>query len=150
MANHLFSYGVLQFPEVLEALLGDALIGENAMVRGFHRRDLHYSGLNPCSVAVPEQLHSISGVLFRNVPDSLWTLLDLFELIPEGIYERIEVPVECASGEILTGQLYVTGPNLTAGSIGGTFDEKAFLETDFQDLLDSVIPQFLESLKKTA
>ncbi len=87
MASHLFTYGSLMFPEVMELLTGKHYAFEDVRLWDFERRALNgksYPGLfEVASMAV-------DGRLYFDLDDASVEILDIFE---DEIYERRTVRV---------------------------------------------------------
>lgn len=70
-------------------------------LKGYSRRSIigeHYPAI------VPDQEDTVEGVVYRNVPDSVWDRLDRFE---GEMYKRQPVGIELNEGEMLHAETYV-------------------------------------------
>lgn len=86
--NALFAYGTLMVPAVMQQVTGLALAGEPARLgehARYRMRGAVYPGIVEEAGAVTE------GLLYRNLDEATWQLLDHFE---DRIYDR--VIVRCA------------------------------------------------------
>jgi gamma-glutamylcyclotransferase (GGCT)/AIG2-like uncharacterized protein YtfP len=93
---NLFAYGTLMWPEVLAAVMGRRLAGEEATLAGYERLRVvgqHYP------VIVPMTDSDVEGVLYRDLTDQEFDAVDAFE---GEEYNRVEVRV----GDT-TAQVYV-------------------------------------------
>lgn len=101
MTSRVFAYGTLELPEVVEALLGRRLPGEEAVLAGYARslvRGQCYPGI------VPRPGSRTRGILYRDVEAWMLALLDRYE---GALYRRRRVRVACASGEALAADAWV-------------------------------------------
>ena len=83
--NKLFAYGILMWPDVLEAVTGRCMTGEKMTLAGYKRlraKDRHYP------VMLRALKDSVSGVLYTGLTDDEFRCLDTFEGVE---YERTEV-----------------------------------------------------------
>ncbi|GAB3110505.1 gamma-glutamylcyclotransferase [Aestuariicella hydrocarbonica] len=143
MAMNLFAYGLLQHADVLQQLIGEPLNGEVATLPGYTRRQLLLSGFKPCAMAVPEDGHSLSGVLFRDVSPSALAAMDAFEMLDEQIYRRETVSVSTAAGENVACEVYLQGAALTDDNLGDPWCETSFMEEYYQHYVEVMVPEFL-------
>lgn len=89
-----FTYGTLEFAEVVRFVTGRDFAGEPGVLRGHARyglTDVRYPGL------VPEAGASTEGTLYRGVDPPTLVRLDEYE---SSLYERRWVSVETASGAV--------------------------------------------------
>lgn len=89
---HVFVYGTLELPEVMEAVTGKRFEREPALLAGFRRgllRGLPYPGI------VEDAEAATPGWLVLHVDEAALALLDAFE---DECYERREVEVELEDG----------------------------------------------------
>lgn len=96
-----FTYGSLQFPEVLRAVIGRLPRGQPARLEGFARyrvRGATYPGI------VAEPGAATDGTLWRDVDSVALAALDRFE---GAFYERLVLPVVTKSGATLQAHVYV-------------------------------------------
>lgn len=74
------------------------------ILKGYSRRSVrgeHYPAI------VPDNESIVEGVVYRNVPNSVWDRLDRFE---GEMYKRQPVDVELNDGEMLYAETYVIQP----------------------------------------
>ena len=84
--NHLFAYGTLMWPEVLEAVIGRPLSGVPATLSGFRRMRVKQA-FYPALVNSHSR-DTVEGVLYRDLAAEDFRCLDRFE---GGEYERKHV-----------------------------------------------------------
>ncbi|GJL60411.1 MAG: hypothetical protein NPIRA03_32680 [Nitrospirales bacterium] len=101
MSDALFTYGTLQFPEVMEAVTGLALPWVEAEVPGFAQyrlRDCMYPGMVAREGAVTQ------GRVYTSLRFQAWELLDRFE---DPVYCRELLEVYRPDGSTMTAHAYV-------------------------------------------
>ena len=101
MKRNVFAYGTLIFPEVIKAVSGKRLVGEPAKLNSYKRRvlkDKIYPGV------LKDEVSSVEGVLYKNLCPKTVLKLDDFE---DGLYEKVELPVETADGKTELADVYV-------------------------------------------
>ena len=97
----LFSYGTLQFPEVLSAVTGCYLKGDTAVLDDFACyivKGKVYPGITP------EREASVEGLIYSGIGEAHFRKLDRFE---GELYERMRVCVTDAEGNPLQAWTYV-------------------------------------------
>lgn len=100
---HLFTYGTLMLPEVMEIVIGALPASEPARLVGFRRAALRgaiYPGL------VPAAGRETQGVLWRDLDAGQLGRIDRFE---GALYEREQVAVECRGAAAREAAVYVIG-----------------------------------------
>lgn len=107
--NHVFTYGSLMFPEVWTRVVRGSYRDESATLDGFSRHALagrDYPGMvrAVASAAGTTGASQVQGVLWRDVTDEDLARLDAFE---GAEYQRIQIPVRLATGEILQAHTYL-------------------------------------------
>jgi len=105
---HVFTYGTLLFPEVMEAVAGRVFASVPATLAGFARvcvRGAVYPG------AREEAGGSIAGLLHRDVDAAALARLDRFE---GELYERRRVRVALGDGTSIDAEVYVVPPTFVA------------------------------------
>lgn len=118
---HVFTYGSLVDPRCLDEVLGHAHRGERLAARlsGFQRITGRYP--YPFVVARPGQ--HVDGVLVMDLSPRDVQILDAYEEVDAGVYDRELVEVEalgCGSRRArLPAYVYVGGPALKASSSTG-------------------------------
>ncbi|MCB0351870.1 MAG: gamma-glutamylcyclotransferase [Bdellovibrionales bacterium] len=101
MGKNIFAYGTLIFHDVVEAVCGYIPAHSPATLKNFARYvflDEMYPGV------VESQGDSVSGTVYRDVPEEVVDRLDVFE---GEMYLRVERRVELPSKEELLAQVYV-------------------------------------------
>ncbi len=110
MAEKLFVYGTLMFPEIRSALVGRQFDTFPAELRGYRRLAIFLAGRAPVPGIVADESTSVAGLVLRGVDRrSLW-VFDTFEGVKGGLYSRERVTVEDSEGRALEVSTYVTGP----------------------------------------
>lgn len=118
-----FAYGSLIDPARLDEVLGHKHLGERlaARLEGY-RRAVSPSYPYPFAVAAPGQ--AVEGVLITELSTDDLTLLDRYEDVDAGVYQRAPVEVEAfGCGPRLMrfqADVYVAGPALTASTPAST------------------------------
>jgi gamma-glutamylcyclotransferase (GGCT)/AIG2-like uncharacterized protein YtfP len=141
----IFAYGLLQYPELLQALIGKALPIAPASLPGYRRRSLHHPEISSVAMAVKEVGQCIEGVVIANVDRQSLAILDAFEMLDQGWYSRRSVTVQMDDGTEQQAELYCVGP-LAHDNIGGDWPEEQFCQAHYQHYIDRIIPDFLQSL----
>ena len=101
MSDALFTYGTLQFPEVMEAVTGLALPWVAAEAPGFAQfrfRDRIYPGMVAREGALTQ------GRVYSSMSHQIWELLDRFE---DPVYRRELLEVYRSDGSKITAHAYV-------------------------------------------
>ena len=101
MSDLLFTYGTLQIPEVMEAVVGRVWVSVEAKAPGFAQfrfKDRIYPGM------VAREASVTQGRVYCDTNDRTWYLLDSFE---DPIYERQMVEVHLTDGARVNAQAYV-------------------------------------------
>jgi len=97
---NLFSYGSLEFAEVMRAVTGRSFAHEPARLFGWRRvrfRGRPYPGIEPCARA------TVAGTLWRGIDAASAARLDAFE---GAAYARVQLPVR-AGGADRAADVYV-------------------------------------------
>jgi gamma-glutamylcyclotransferase (GGCT)/AIG2-like uncharacterized protein YtfP len=97
----LFSYGTLQFPEVLSAVTGCHLEGARAVLDDhacYLLKGKTYPGI------IPEHAASVEGVVYNGIGEAHFRKLDRFE---GELYERVRVCATDTEGDPLQAWAYV-------------------------------------------
>ena len=125
MAEKLFVYGTLMFPEIRSALAGRDFETFSAELQGYRRLAIFLAGRAPVPGIVVDETASVSGLVLRAVDRrSLW-VFDTFEGVKGGLYSRKRVEVIDSNGRVLEVSTYVTGPG-TRELLKGGWDPEAF------------------------
>ena len=93
MTQHVFTYGTLIFPDIMEAVTGHHFEACAGTLHGYSRyalRDVDYPGIIPNSQGHTE------GVLYFNVDDRALHRLDAFE---DQFYARERLKIETKQGD---------------------------------------------------
>ena len=119
-SRHVFTYGTLLFPEVMEAVAGRVFASVPATLAGFARvcvRGAVYPGAREQAGA------SIAGLLYRDLDAAALARLDRFE---GELYERRRVRVARGGGASLDAEAYVVPARLIARLEPCAWDPKRF------------------------
>ncbi|MDA0323750.1 MAG: gamma-glutamylcyclotransferase [Verrucomicrobia bacterium] len=101
---HLFAYGTLMCEDIMTNVSGRRLSCAAGILRGYSRRSVR----GECYPAlILDADDHVDGLIYNDVPDSMWSALDRFE---GDMYARQEVQVERLDGTPLTALTYVTRP----------------------------------------
>jgi gamma-glutamylcyclotransferase (GGCT)/AIG2-like uncharacterized protein YtfP len=130
---HLFAYGTLMCPDIMTEVSGLQLPTTFATLRGYRR--LRVKG-EDYPALVPDATGLVSGVIYRGITETAWTLLDRFE---GEMYARVGAQVELADGTVSAAQTYVVN-----GSFGACLEE---VEWDFAEFLRSGKERFRTSYR---
>lgn len=121
---HLFSYGSLMWADILARVCGPEIpldaAPQPATLADHVRRPVRgqdYPAL------VPATGQSVSGMLWKDLPDAIWPRLDAFE---GETYERIEVLVTVADGSWQRAWAFAFKPGFVQQLGEGEWDEAAF------------------------
>ncbi len=99
--KHLFAYGVLMCEDIISEITGSRLSHVPGTLKGFCRKCLrgeHYPAV------IPEATGSVDGLVYRDIPDTTWKRLDLFE---GEMYARRPVWIELSDRTTLEAETYV-------------------------------------------
>lgn len=131
--THLFAYGTLMCNDIMAEVSGLHLPFASATLRGYRRLSVkgeHYPAL------LPDMKGSVSGVVYRDIPQSVWTRLDRFE---GEMYSRESVQIELVDGTTVAAETYVIN-----GDFIGCLEE---VEWDFAEFLRNGKDRFRNSYK---
>ena len=134
-AIHVFAYGSLMIPEVIQAVIGREVFGELATLAGYLRQGLlgfSYPGLVKCPDA------SVDGRLYRDLGATDLLRLDAFE---DDFYERHMLTVETRNGEIHQVGVYVLAPESVGLLDGRPWCEETFRRRHLRGFLSSYRPR---------
>jgi len=146
--DKLFVYGVLMFPEVLQALLGKkGLLSGSATLPGYQRFGLNKTldaGSVPALTAVEgaEQ----QGLLVQHLTSADLAILDFFEETESGLYRRELVRVH-SDGQWLDAWAYLVGEQLEA-YMEGQWQPEQVSQSQLQHLTGQQIPQLLQQYRQ--
>jgi len=130
-----FTYGSLQFPSVLGAVIGRVPRAERAVLEGFARfrvRGASYPGL------VPEPGARTEGVVWRGLDLDALTALDRFE---GRLYERLRLPVRTRAGATLRAHVYVVAEARRSVLGAEPWDPVRFEREQLAAFLRSYVPR---------
>ena len=102
--GNLFTYGTLMCEDIMVEVSGCHLSHVPGILKGYSRRSVrgeHYPAI------VPDNESIVEGVVYRNVPNSVWDRLDRFE---GEMYKRQPVDIELNDGGMLYAETYVIQP----------------------------------------
>ncbi len=102
--ENLFAYGTLMCDDIMREVSGWHLSHVPGTLKGYKRRSVKGEAY---PALVPDAKGSVEGVVYRNVPESAWDRLDLFE---GEMYARQRVQIELKDGGTLSAEAYVVQP----------------------------------------
>ena len=91
--------------DIMYEVTGHQLSNEPATLRGYSRRSV--IGENYPAI-IPDREATVDGLIYRNLPSSVWDRLDRFE---GEMYERHHVAVELNNRTTLSAETYVIHPD---------------------------------------
>lgn len=118
---NLFAYGTLMCPDIMAEVSGLQRPVTSATLRGYRR--LRVKG-EDYPALLPDAAGYVPGVIYRDIPEAAWALLDRFE---GEMYARLGAQVELADGTVAAAQTYVIN-----GCFSGCLEE---VEWDFAEFL---------------
>jgi gamma-glutamylcyclotransferase (GGCT)/AIG2-like uncharacterized protein YtfP len=125
VAESLFVYGTLMFPEIRSVLVGREFRTSPAFLHGYRRRSVFLAGRAPMPGIVADEAASVSGILLRSVDSRSLRIFDTFEGMKAGLYDRLKVSVSDGEGKTVEVSTYV--PGLAARGLGkGEWDPDVF------------------------
>ena len=133
-AIHLFAYGSLMIPEVIQAVIGREVYGEPATLTGYLRQGLSgfsYPGLVKCPDA------SVEGRLYRDLGATDLLRLDVFE---DDFYQRHMLTVQTRNGDIYQACVYVLAPESVGLLDGRPWCEETFRRKHLRGFLSRYRP----------
>ncbi len=143
--EHIFVYGLLLFPDIVQAITGQRYQTLDAVLADHQRMGLSQSPLEaPVPVLVDAPGRAQSGKLLLNVGADAIRALDFFEEIDSGHYIKKAVRVE-AAGQWYSAFCYAAGPALLPYASGQWQPEWVSAEQKAQ-VISAVIPQMLQVL----
>ena len=102
--THVFTYGTLEIPEVMEAVTGKSWASAEAGAKGF-AKFLLKGRIYPGMTAV--QGSTCSGRVYYHIDSRTLEILDAFE---DEVYAREHIEVEVAEGRSLQAYAYLIRP----------------------------------------
>jgi hypothetical protein len=146
--EHIFVYGLLMFPEIVEALTGTKYQTLDALLNDHQRRGLSQSPLSaPVPVLTEAPGRVQQGKLLLNVSREAIAILDFFEELDSGHYVKKAVRVQ-ADGQWYSAFCYAIGPTLTP-YIAGDWQPELVSDAQKAHFIQQVIPQMLQALHAT-
>ncbi len=122
MHEHCFTYGSLMCEDIMSAVCGTPCTRHAPATLAEHRRHpvigQHYPGMVPAAGSM------VAGVLYLDLPPSVWPRLDAFE---GEEYTRERVTVTLADGRSVTAWTYVFKPQYASRLVAGDWDFEHFL-----------------------
>ncbi len=135
----LFVYGILQFPEILVALLGHTVRMEAATLHGYERcRKPLRNGIMRGPGIIASQDAAVSGFLLLDLSSEDLTTIDILE----GKYDRTPITVIC-DGKHTSAEVYF--PTDTSDYIHEPWDPDAFKKLGLQYYINVRIPEILQT-----
>ena len=110
MAEKLFVYGTLMFPEIRSALVNRDFETFPAVLQGYRRLAIFFAGRAPVPGIIEEKEQSVSGLVLKSVDRRSLSIFDTFEGVRGGLYDRIRVSVTDDDRQAIEVSTYVTGP----------------------------------------
>lgn len=138
---NLFAYGLLMHPELLAQLTGKHHTLLPASVKNYDRYFLNKPGWTQVSVAAPCPKASVPGVIIPNVTIDTLKILDAFECLEEGVYQRVKTTAHLENGQTMSVDIYQIG-KAKDQSLGHKWDPDVF-DANFLKYRNQVIPEFL-------
>ena len=142
MTRELFVYGLLMFPELLEALTGRRFAAQRAVLPDHARLTVRHPGWPPIGAAVDAPGDQVDGLLLSGVDGRSLALLDSFEGLPEALYVRGERSVIDSFGDCGKADVYLCGSRVRS-CLAGPWDAQAFRSAYYAHYRDVVIPAFV-------
>jgi len=128
---HVFTYGTLQFPEVMHAVTGRYFPSEPAVLDGYERlrvRGHPYPGI----IVAPGR--QAAGQLYGDVDTRAVVLMDRFE---GALYEREQVMVTTAHGVPVNADVYVVPPSRRDALSTEPWDRDGFVAEHLAEFIES-------------
>ncbi len=125
MAEKLFVYGTLMFPEIRSVLVRREFDTFSAQLQGYRRFAISLAGRAAVPAIVADEKTSVSGLVLSGVDrKSLW-VFDTFEGVKGGLYTRERVMVKDGEGRAIEAMTYVSGPAMRE-TLKGDWDPEIF------------------------
>lgn len=145
-STSLFVYGTLMYPELFKLLTvrlqpNKVWSSESASIQDYHRCHLDMPDYNDPPILVAKLGSSVEGMVLHGLDDSILTLLDHYEMVHTGLYQRHSHKAKLSDGTIIQVQLYSQGPSAVCSD--KTWDETFFLESEYNTYKTTVIPEFI-------
>jgi gamma-glutamylcyclotransferase (GGCT)/AIG2-like uncharacterized protein YtfP len=129
MPQHVFTYGTLIMPQVMQAVCGMTFEHVSASIDGFARfgiKNKVFPGI------IRDKDSMVDGVLYLNVDDQALKRLDFFE---DKEYERIKVNAELDGGKKVEAFAYLIAPAYESILTREPWNLKRFKEVEFDSYL---------------
>jgi len=130
---HLFAYGTLMCPDIMAEVSGLHRPVTSATLRGYRR--LRVKG-EDYPALLPAAAGCVPGVIYRDIPESAWILLDRFE---GEMYARVRAQAALPDGTAIAVETYVIN-----GSFSACLEDA---EWDFSEFLCNGKERFRQSYK---
>jgi gamma-glutamylcyclotransferase (GGCT)/AIG2-like uncharacterized protein YtfP len=130
---HIFTYGSLMYPQIMERVCGLHLMSRPATLHHFRRSRLH--NLDYPGIFALKDDH-VPGILYLNLPTPALRRLDDFE---GDQYVRREVEVEVDDGQYISAMTYVLQAHCQDLVTGEEWDFGAFLSSGKDRFINSYI-----------
>jgi len=125
VAEKLFVYGTLMFPEIRSVLVRREFDTFSADLQGYRRLAIFLAGRAPVPGIVADEKASVSGLVLRGVDRKSLTLFDTFEGVSSGLYSRERVMVKDGQGRVVEVFTYLSGAAMR-GMLKGDWDPETF------------------------
>lgn len=135
--SRLFAYGTLMFPEVRSALIGDALPAEPVRLAGYGRHTVRHPDWLPFPAILAQDGEVVEGLLISALAPAVRDILDRFENVESGLYQKMVVTVDDRAGRPITAAAYVAGDVLTP-HLSGPWDPEQFRRDQLADFMGRV------------
>lgn len=133
MRVHLFAYGTLEIPEVVQIITGQRLRGVPARLEGHARyllREQAYPGL------VREDGARVSGTLYMDLDEVIMARIDEYE---DTCYERRTLQVATENGMSFPAQAYVVPENARDLLSDRLWDRERFIREELDSFLRCLV-----------
>lgn len=128
--EHLFVYGTLLLPQIMQRVCGRRHFSQPAILSGYARYGLRgksYPGI------VAEENATVAGVLYLGLRPAAWRRLDAYE---GDFYVRQRVQVETENGQPLSAWTYVIPENKRHLLLGHDWSLLQFQQRHLQGYLE--------------
>jgi gamma-glutamylcyclotransferase (GGCT)/AIG2-like uncharacterized protein YtfP len=120
--RHLFAYGSLMCPDIMQRVSGLTLVGVAATAHGYRRCKVRGE---PYPAVLADSDASVNGILYRNLSEAAWHRLDRFE---GEMYRRVAISVDTADATIAAG-LYLAHPDFHHRLLADDWSFEEFLDS---------------------
>lgn len=129
---HLFVYGTLLVPAVLEAVTCRSFAASPAVLAGYRRCRVRGKVF---PTLLPDAEASVEGLVIRDVDAASWHLLDRYE---GDLYDRVAVTVRRADGRAAAAHVYVANAKGRALAEPAPWSLETFVARDLAAYLDGI------------